>query len=97
MRQVLVIAKDTSTLNGLSEVYIISSKDNYTTLGIPADLARDSEHQVTLGNYLLILNTTDIYMAGARAILESNKIQHFRIYSQSVGNTTRIDRQVLSQ
>ncbi|MEA5623119.1 hypothetical protein [Nostoc sp. UHCC 0251] len=97
MRQVLVIAKDTSTLDGITEVNISSSKDNYTTLGISTDLARDYEHQVTLGNYLLILNSTDIYMAGAKAILESNKIQNFRIYSQSVGNATRSDRQVISQ
>ncbi|MEH2425001.1 MAG: hypothetical protein V7K48_30100 [Nostoc sp.] len=93
MSQVSVIAKDTNTLNSLTKVDISSSKDNYTTLGIPDELARDYEHQVTLGNYLLVLNSTDIYMAGARAILENNKIQHFRIYSQSV----RSQPQVINQ
>ncbi|MEH2407686.1 hypothetical protein [Nostoc sp.] len=83
MSQVSVIAKDTNTLNGLTEVDISSSKNNYTTLGIPDELARYYEHQVTIGNYLLVLNSTDIHMAGARAILESHKIQYFRIYSQS--------------
>ncbi|MEH2459123.1 general stress protein [Nostoc sp.] len=83
MSQVSVIAKDTNTLNGLTEVDISSSKNNYTTLGIPDELARYYEHQVTIGNYLLVLNSTDIYMAGARAILESHKIEYFRIYSQS--------------
>jgi hypothetical protein len=97
MAQVSVIAKDINTLNGITEVDISSSKNNYTTLGIPDDLARYYEHQVTLGNYLLVLNSTDIYMAGARAILESNKIQHFRIYTPSVVNLTKSDRQVLSQ
>ncbi|MGF1938186.1 MAG: general stress protein [Nostoc sp. ChiQUE02] len=97
MSQVSVIAKDTNTLNGLTEVDISSSKDNYTTLGIPDDLARDYEHQVSLGNYLLVVSSTDIYMAGARAILESNKVQHLRIYSQSVVNATRSDRHVISQ
>lgn len=97
MAQVSVIAKDINTLNGITEVDISSSKNNYTTLVIPEDLARYYEHQVTLGNYLLVLNSTDIYMAGARAILESNKIQHFRIYTPSVVNLTKSDRQVLSQ
>ncbi|MCC5646131.1 general stress protein [Nostoc sp. CHAB 5824] len=97
MDQVSVITKNTNTLNGITKVDINSSNDNYTTLRIPEDLARDYEHQVSLGNYLLLLNSTDIYMAGARAILESNKIQNFRIYSQSVANETRSDRQVLSQ
>jgi len=97
MAQVSVIAKDINTLNGITEVDISSFKNNYTTLGIPDDLARYYEHQVTLGNYLLVINSTDIYMAGARAILESNKIQHFRIYTPSVVNLTKSDRQVLSQ
>ncbi|MEH2321356.1 hypothetical protein [Nostoc sp.] len=83
MSQVSVIAKDTNTLNGLTEVDISSSKNKYTTLGIPDELARYYEHQVTIGNYLLVLNSTDIYMAGARAILESHKIEYFRIYSKS--------------
>ncbi|MEH1903907.1 general stress protein [Nostoc sp.] len=96
MSQVSVIAKDTNTLNGLTELDISSSKDNYTTLGIPDDLARYYEHQVALGNYLLVINSTDIYMAGARAILENNKIQHFRIYSQSELDATRSDRQIIS-
>ena len=97
MAQVSVIAKDTNTLNGITEVDISSSKDNYNTIGIPEDLAKYYEHQVTLGNYLLVLNSTDIYMAGARTILESNKIKHFCIYSPFVVNPTKSDRQVLSQ
>lgn len=97
MDQVSVIAKDANKLNGITEVNFSSYKDNYTTLGISEDLARDYEHQVTLGNYLLILSSTDIYVAGAKAILESNKVQNFRIYSQPVGNATSSDRQVISQ
>jgi hypothetical protein len=97
MSQVLVIAKDINTLNSLVEVDISDYKDYYTTLEIPDDLARDYKAQVNLGNYLLVLNSTDIYMAGARAILESNKIQDFRIYSQSVANASISDREVISQ
>ncbi|MCC5630617.1 general stress protein [Nostoc sphaeroides CHAB 2801] len=97
MAQVSVIAKDTNILNGITEVDISSFKDNYTTLGISEDLAKYYEHQVNLGNYLLVVNSTDIYIAGARAILESNKIQHFSIYSPSVVNATRSDREVFSQ
>ena len=97
MAQVSVIAKDTNTINGITEVDISSSKDNYTTLGIPENLARYYEHQVTLGNYLLVINTTDIYMAGARAILENHKIEKFCIYSPSVVNATRSNRQIISQ
>ena len=97
MVQVSVIAKDTNTLNDISEVDISRSKDNYTSLGISEDLARYYEHQVSLGNYLLVLKSTDIYMAGARAILESHKIEKFCIYSPSIGNATRSDRQVISQ
>ncbi|WP_375504451.1 hypothetical protein [uncultured Nostoc sp.] len=97
MAQVSVLAKDTNTLNGITEVDISSSKNNYTTLGIPEDLARYYEHQVTIGNYLLMLNSTDIYMAGARAILENHNIEKFCIYSPSVVNVNRSDRQVLRQ
>ena len=97
MAQVSVIAKDTNRLNGITEVNISSCKDNYTSLGIPEDIARYYEHQVTLGNYLLVVNSTDIYMAGARAILENQKIEKFCIYSPSVVNPTRSDRQVFSQ
>ena len=97
MAQVSVIAKDTNTLNGITEVDISSSQDNYPTLGISEDLARYYEHQVTLGNYLLMINSTDIYMAGARAILENHKIEKFCIYSPSVVNASRSDRQVISQ
>ncbi|MFS0518626.1 hypothetical protein ACEYW6_28565 [Nostoc sp. UIC 10607] len=97
MSQVSVIAKDINTLNGLAEVDISSFKNDYTTLGIPDNLGKHYEDQVALGNYLLVINSTDIYMAGARAILESNKIQYFRIYNQSVVNATRSDREVISQ
>ncbi|MBD0387565.1 MAG: hypothetical protein ICV54_13835 [Nostoc sp. C3-bin3] len=97
MSQVLVIAKDIDTLNSLVEVDISDYKDYYTALEIPDDLARDYKDQVNLGNYLFVLNSTDIYMAGARAILESNKIQDFRIYSQSVANASINDREVISQ
>ncbi|MBW4457521.1 MAG: general stress protein [Nostoc indistinguendum CM1-VF10] len=97
MSQVLVIAKDINTLNSLVEVDISNYKDYHTTLEIADDLARDYKAQVNLGNYLLVLNSTDIYMAGARAILESNKIQNFRIYSQSVANASISDRKVISQ
>ncbi len=97
MSQVLVIAKDINTLNSLVEADISDYKDYCTTLEIPDDLARNYEAQVNLGNYLLVLNSTDIYMAGARAILESNKIQDFRIYSQSVANASISDREVISQ
>ncbi|MHC5937607.1 hypothetical protein [Nostoc sp.] len=96
MSQVSVIAKDTNTLNGIIEADISSSKDNYTNLGIPDDLARYYQHQVTLGYYLLVLNSTDIYIAGARAILESHNIQHFRIYSQSELDAARSDRQIIT-
>ncbi|MEH1910397.1 MAG: general stress protein [Nostoc sp.] len=96
MSQVSVIAKDTNSLSGITEVDISSSKDNYTNLGIPDDIARYYQHQVTLGNYLLVLNSTDIYIAGARAILESHKIQHFGIYSQSELDAARSDRQIIT-
>ncbi|MCC5604720.1 general stress protein [Nostoc favosum] len=97
MAQVSVIAKDTNRLNDITEVDISSSKDNYTSLGISQDLARYYEHQVSLGNFLLVLKSTDIYMAGARAILESHKIENFCIYSPSLVNASRSDRQVISQ
>ncbi|BBD68293.1 hypothetical protein NIES4072_43950 [Nostoc commune NIES-4072] len=97
MAQVSVIAKDTNILNGITEVDVSSSNDNYTILGIPEDLARYYEHQVTIGNYLLMVNSTDIYMAGAKAILENHNIEKFCIYSPSVVNANTSDRQVISQ
>ncbi|MGJ5628587.1 hypothetical protein [Nostoc sp. CALU 1950] len=96
MSQVSIVAHNTSYLSDIFEGNISSSQDNYTTLGIPDDLARYYEHQVTLGHYLVVIKGTDIYIAGARAILESNKIQHFSIYSQSELDVSRSDRQVIT-
>ncbi|MFN6534979.1 MAG: hypothetical protein RM021_001220 [Nostoc sp. EkiNYC01] len=78
----------------MSQVSVIT-KGNYNPLGVPEDLAKYYEHQLNLGNFIVFLSTTDIYMAGARAILESNKIQNFRIYNQSVVNLTKSSRQVI--
>ncbi|MDZ7954451.1 hypothetical protein [Nostoc sp. DedQUE09] len=96
MSQVSVVAKNTSNLSEISEVDISSFQNKYTSLGISDELARDYEHHLTLGHYLLVLKGTDIYVAGARAILESNKIQHFSIYSQSELDVARSDRQVIT-
>ncbi|MEH2287139.1 hypothetical protein [Nostoc sp.] len=96
MSQVSIIVKNTSNLSDILEANINSSEDKYTTLGISDELARYYEHHLTLGHYLLVLKGTDIYVAGARAILESNKIQHFSIYSQSELDTARSDRQVIT-
>ena len=96
MSQVSIVVKNTSSLNDISEVDISSSQNNYTNLGISDELARHYEHHLNLGHYLLVLKGTDIYVAGARAILESNKIQHFSIYSQSELDVARTDRQVIT-
>ncbi|MEH1810385.1 hypothetical protein [Nostoc sp.] len=96
MSQISIVVKNTSNLSDISEVDISSSQDKYTTLGISDELARYYEHHLTLGHYLLVLKSTDIYLAGARAILESNKIQHFSIYSQSELDAPRSDRQVIN-
>lgn len=96
MSQISIVVKNTSNLSDISEVDISSSQDRYTTLGISDELARYYEHHLTLGHYLLVLKSTDIYLAGARAILESNKIQHFSIYSQSELDAARSDRQVIN-
>ncbi|MEH2168103.1 MAG: hypothetical protein V7K41_15795 [Nostoc sp.] len=96
MSQVSVLVKNTIGISDISKINIGSSEDKYTTLGISDELARYYEHHLTLGHYLLILKGTDIYVAGARAILESNKIQHFSIYSQSELDVARSDRQVIT-
>ncbi|MBD2612635.1 hypothetical protein H6G94_15365 [Nostoc punctiforme FACHB-252] len=79
----------------MSQVSVMT-KNNYYPLEFPEDLAKYYEHQVNLGNFIVFLNATDIYMAGARAILESNKIQNFRIYEQSVPESIQGDRQVIN-
>ncbi|RCJ25738.1 hypothetical protein A6S26_15500 [Nostoc sp. ATCC 43529] len=79
----------------MSQVSVIT-KGNYYPLGVPEDLVQYYEHQLNLGNFIVFLNATDIYMAGARAILESHKIQHFRIYNQSAVHSTTSDRQVIN-
>ncbi|MEH2208128.1 MAG: hypothetical protein V7K53_29325 [Nostoc sp.] len=96
MSQISIVVKNTSNLSDICEVEISSSQDKYTTLGISDELARYYEHHLTLGHYLLVLKSTDIYVAGARAILESNKIQHLSIYSQSELDAGRSDRQVIN-
>jgi len=94
MSQISIVTKNTINLSGIDEVNISSSQDNYTNLAISDDLARYYDRHLTLGHYLLLLKGTDIYVAGARAILDSNKIQHFNIYSQSELDAARSDRQV---
>ncbi|MEH2273572.1 MAG: hypothetical protein V7K40_01745 [Nostoc sp.] len=94
MSQVSIVAKNISNLSDIFEVNISSYQDNYTTLGIPDELAKYYEHQVFLDHYLVVLKGTDIYIAGARAILESNNIQHFSIYSQFELDAARSDRQI---
>ncbi|MEI1376175.1 hypothetical protein PQG02_24355 [Nostoc sp. UHCC 0926] len=94
MSQVSIVAKNTSNLSDILEVNISGSQDNYTSLGIPDELAGYYEHQVSLSHYVVVIKGTDIYIAGARAILESNNIQHFSIYSQSELDVARSDRQI---
>ncbi|MDZ8068436.1 MAG: hypothetical protein RMY64_22870 [Nostoc sp. DedQUE08] len=96
MSQISIVVKNTSNLGDISGVNISSSQDKYTTLGISDELTKYYEHHLTLGHYLLVLKGTDIYVAGARAILESNKVQHFSIYSQSELDAARSDRQVIN-
>ncbi|MEH2267058.1 MAG: hypothetical protein V7K68_01275 [Nostoc sp.] len=96
MSQVSIVATSISNISDTFEVNISSSQDSYTNLGIPDELARYYEHQVSLGHYLVVIKGTDIYIAGARAILESNKIQHFSIYSQSELDVPRSDRQIIT-
>ncbi|QHG18932.1 hypothetical protein [Nostoc sp. ATCC 53789] len=92
MSQVSIIAKITSKISDILDVNISSSQDIYPTLGIPNDLARYYQHQVAGGHYLIVIKGTDIYIAGARAILESNNIQDFSIHSQSELDLARSDR-----
>ncbi|QKQ74711.1 hypothetical protein [Nostoc sp. TCL240-02] len=92
MSQVSIIAKVTSNISDISDVNISSSQDIYPTLGIPDDLARYYQHQVAGGHYLIVIKGTDIYIAGARAILESNNIKDFSIHSQSELDLAKSDR-----
>ncbi|MEH2455245.1 hypothetical protein [Nostoc sp.] len=94
MSQVSIVAKNINNLSNILEVNISSSQDKYTTLGIPDELAKYYDHEVSLSHYVVVLKGTDIYIAGARAILESNNIQHFSIYSQSELDAARSDRQI---
>ncbi|MBC1225223.1 hypothetical protein GNF10_30460 [Nostoc sp. UCD121] len=96
MSQVSIIAKIISNISDIVDVNISSSQDIYPTLGIPNDIARYYQHQVASGNYLVVIKGTDIYIAGARAILESNNIQDFSIHSQSELDLARSDRQSIT-
>jgi uncharacterized membrane protein len=93
MSQVSMIGKNPSNISDIFDLDVSSSQDKYTNLtnlGIPDDFARYYKHHLTLDRYLIVLKGTDIYIAGAKAILESNKIQHFNIYSQSELDAPRI-------
>jgi uncharacterized membrane protein len=92
MSQISIVAKNISNLSDIIDNDIIISPANYAILRVSDDLARYYEHHLSLDHYLVILKGTDIYIGGARAILESNKIQHFSIYSQSELYTARSDR-----
>lgn len=94
MSQVSIITKNTNSLSDIFEANIKSFQDKYTTLGIPDDAARYYEHQISVGYYLIVIKSTDIYIAGARIILESNKSKYFSIHTQSEPDATRSDRQM---
>jgi hypothetical protein len=94
MSQVSIITKNTNSLSDIFEANIKSSQDKYNTLGIPDDAARYYDHQISVGHYLIIIKGTDIYIAGARIILEINKSEYFSIHSLSEPDTTRSDRQM---
>lgn len=79
----------------MSQVSVIT-KGNYYSLEVPEDLAKYYEHQLNLGNFIVFIKATDIYLAGARSILESNNIQNFRIYNQSVVHPIKSDRQAIN-
>jgi len=79
----------------MSQVSVIT-KGNYSPLEVPEDLAKYYEHQLNLGNFIVFIKATDIYLAGARAILESNNIQNFRIYNQPVVHPIKSDRQAIN-
>ncbi|ACC80943.1 hypothetical protein [Nostoc punctiforme] len=96
MSQVSIIAKITSNTSDIVGVNISSSQDIYPTLGISKDLARYYQHQVAGGHYLVVIKGTDIYIAGARVILESNNIQDFSIHSQSELDLAGSDRQSIT-
>ncbi|MCC5616994.1 hypothetical protein LC605_18300 [Nostoc sp. CHAB 5836] len=97
MSQVSILSKNISNLDDIPGVNNIStSQDYYTNLRIPDHLARYYQHHLTLDHYLVVLKSTDIYIAGARAILESKNIQDFTIYSQSELDAARSDRQVIT-
>jgi hypothetical protein len=74
---------------------IISPGNDYATLGIPEELPRHYYNRVSLGDYLIVLNGNDIQIAGARTILDNNRIQDFRI-GPSVVNATNINHPVSS-
>ncbi|MEH2057215.1 MAG: hypothetical protein V7K97_13865 [Nostoc sp.] len=95
MNQVSIGAKNTSNLSDIYAENITNSQDKYAHLGIPDDLARYYDHHLTLDHYVIVIKGTDIYIAGARAILESNNIQHFTIYSQCELDAARSDRQII--
>ncbi|MEH2063729.1 MAG: hypothetical protein V7K50_15950 [Nostoc sp.] len=96
MNQVSIVAKNTSNISDIYGENISNSQNKYANLGIPDDLARNYDHHLTLDHYVVVIKGTDIYIAGARAILESNKIQHFTIYSQSELDAVRSDRQIIT-
>ncbi|MEJ6480165.1 hypothetical protein N0Y54_02065 [Nostoc punctiforme UO1] len=96
MSQVSIIAKITSNISDIVGVNISSSQDIYPTLGISKDLARYYQHQVAGGHYLVVIKGTDIYIAGARVILESNNIQDFSIHSQSEVDLAGSERQSIT-
>lgn len=61
MSQISIVVKNTIQPSDISEVNISSYQDNYTNLGISDDLAKYYENHLTLGHYLLVLKSTDIY------------------------------------
>jgi hypothetical protein len=84
MNQVFVIAKNASPYKSLAGVDIRSPEDKFDILGIPDAIIKDYEYRISIGDYPVIIYGSDADITSAKAILDSHRVEDFRIYNLPV-------------
>ncbi|MEM7716804.1 MAG: hypothetical protein AAF349_25160 [Cyanobacteria bacterium P01_A01_bin.68] len=81
MEQLTVIAKNSY----IADVKITALQSyNFAIFDIPNDVANDYKYRVNLGDYLVVLRGTAIFIAAAKNILQRYQIQDFATFSPYV-------------
>jgi uncharacterized membrane protein len=86
MNQVYIVSSGLVLDERFAKVNILS-KDDWSGLGIPKDIAENYQHRLKIGDYLIAISAPDLEMAAAKNILEANHIEDFHLYNPLIYQT----------